>query len=172
LSKSATAALIAGAALLLMLPALWNGFPFLFWDSGDYLTATLTGERVVYRDPAYGFLVAPLHAGFSLWGVAAGQCLLSAWVLWETLRQVLPRLGREGVYLALVALLAFGSSLPWFAGQIMPDIMGALAVPLVFVLATGALTTAKRVGVAVLLAAALACCWCCSCSIGPWRAGV
>ncbi len=157
MSKSATAGLIAGAALLLMLPALWNGFPFLFWDSGDYLTVALTGERVVYRDPVYGFVSAPLHAGVSLWGIAAGQCLLAAWVLWETVRLLQPRPGREGTYLSLVALLGFGSSLPWFAGQIMPDIMGALAVPLIFLLATGALATAKRVGLAVLLATALAC---------------
>ncbi|HMA48531.1 MAG TPA: hypothetical protein VKP60_02195 [Magnetospirillaceae bacterium] len=156
-SKSATAGIVAGAALLLMLPALWNGFPFLFWDSGDYLTATLTGERVVYRDPVYGFLAAPLHAGYSLWGVAAGQCLLSAWVLWETLRQLHPRQGREAIYLALAALLAFGTSLPWFAGQIMPDIMGALAVPMIFVLATGDLSAPKRIVLGVLLAAALAC---------------
>lgn len=156
-SKSATAGIVAGAALLLMMPALWNGFPFLFWDSGDYLTATLTGERVVYRDPVYGFLVAPLHAGYSLWGVVAGQCLLAAWVLWETLCQLLPKPGREGVYLALVALLAFGTSLPWFAGQIMPDIMGALAVPMIFVLAIGELSVVKRIVLGMLLAAALAC---------------
>jgi hypothetical protein len=157
LSKSATAGLVAGAALLLMLPALWNGFPFLFWDSGDYLTATVTGERVVYRDPVYGFAVAPLHAGLSLWGVAVGQCLLSAWVLWETLRQLHPKAGREGIYLGLVALLAFGTSLPWFAGQIMPDIMGALAVPMIFVLAVGELSFFRRALLGVLLAGALAC---------------
>jgi hypothetical protein len=157
LSKSKSAGLIAGGALLLMLPALWNGFPFLFWDSGDYLTVALTGDRVVYRDPVYGVMTAPLHAGLSLWGVAVGQCLLAAWVLWETLCQVQPRAGREGGYLALVALLVFGTSLPWFAGQIMPDIMGALAVPMIFVLATGEVTGLKRVVLALLLAAALAC---------------
>jgi hypothetical protein len=151
------AGMIAGAALLLMLPALWNGFPFIFWDSGDYLTATLTGERVIYRDPVYGFAAAPLHAGFSLWGVALGQCLLCAWILWETLRQIQPKPGPDGSYLALVALLAFGTSLPWFAGQIMPDIMGALSVPLVFLLAAGTLSAAKRAMLGVALAAALAC---------------
>lgn len=157
MSKSATAGMVVGAALLLLLPALWNGFPFLFWDSGDYLTATLTGGRVVYRDPVYGFVAAPLHEGYSLWGVAAGQCLLAAWVLWETFRQILPKLAREGFYLVLVALLAIGTSLPWFAGQIMPDILGALAVPMVFLLAAGELSFPKRALLCALLAIALSC---------------
>ena len=157
MSKLVRAGVIAAAALLLMLPALWNGFPFIFFDSGDYLSATLTGERVVYRDPVYGFFAEPLHAGRSLWGVAAGQCLLAAWILWETVRQVRPAAGREGTYLGLVAFLAFGSSLPWFSGQIMPDILGALAVPMVFLLAAGELPPVKRGLIAALLAASLAC---------------
>ncbi len=149
--------LVSAGALLLMLPALWNGFPFIFFDSGDYLSATLTGERVVYRDPVYGFLAAPLHAGISLWGVAAAQCLAAAWILWETVCRVRPDRGREGVYLAVMALLAFGSSLPWFTGQIMPDIWGGLAVPMIFLLAVGDLPPVRRGLLAVLLAIALSC---------------
>jgi hypothetical protein len=156
-SKSALAGLIAAAALLLMLPALWNGYPFIFYDSGDYLAAALTGERVVYRDPVYGFFAAILHAGRSLWGVAAGQSLLTAWILWETVCRVLPPSGRQGVYLALVALLAFGTSLPWFSGQVMPDIMGALAVPMLFLLAAGEPPPIRRAVLAILLAVTLAC---------------
>ena len=157
LTKTACAGWIAGGALLLMLPALWNGFPFIFFDSGDYLSAALTGERVVYRDPVYGFFTVPLHAGKSLWGIAAAQCLAAAWILWETVRQVRPGPGRGASYLALMALLAFGSSLPWFSGQVMPDIWGALAVPMIFLLAAGELTVWKRGLLAVLLAAALSC---------------
>ena len=145
------------AALLLLIPALWNGYPFIFWDSGDYLSATLTGERVVYRDPLYGFLVAPLHWGISLWGVAIGQCGLAAWILHEVVRQILPRQGRDKAYLALILLLTLGSSLPWFSGQVMPDIWGGLAVLLVFLLGFGEMRRLKRPGLAVLLAAAFAC---------------
>jgi len=157
LSKITKASWVAAGALLLMLPALWNGFPFIFFDSGDYLSAPLSGERVVYRDPVYGFLATPLHAGVSLWGVAAAQCLAAAWILWETVGRVRPGQGREGIYLASMALLAFGSSLPWFTGQIMPDIWGALAVPMIFLLALGELPPARRAVVAVLLALALSC---------------
>jgi len=157
LTRLSGVGLVCAGAFLLMLPALWNGFPFIFFDSGDYLSATLTGERVVYRDPVYGFLAAPLHAGLSLWGVAAAQGLTAAWVLWEVVGRVRPGAGRGGIYLAVMALLAFGSSLPWFTGQIMPDIWGALAVPMVFLLALGDLPPARRGVLAGLLAIAVSC---------------
>ena len=140
-----------------MLPAFWNGFPFIFFDSGDYLAVTLTGERVVYRDPVYGYVAAVLHAHRSLWGVALGQSLLSAWVLWEAVRLVLPERARAAAYLGVMAILAAGSSLPWFSGQIMPDIWGALAVLMVMLLALADLPPLRRALLAVLLALALAC---------------
>jgi hypothetical protein len=148
-----TAAVIALAALLLLAPAIWNGYPFIFWDSGDYLMASLTGERVIYRDPVYGLLIAPLHWRTSLWGVAIGQSLLTAWILFEVVRQF----GRTKSYLAIVALLAVGTSLPWFSAQIMPDIWGALAVLLIGLLALGELPAVKRIAYSLLLALAIAC---------------
>ena len=140
-----------------MLPTLWNGFPFILYDSGDYLTVTLTGGRVVYRDPVYGYVVAVLGGRHSLWGVAAGQSLLAAWLLWETVRQSLPERGRGPAFLAVTALLAAGSSLPWFGGRVTPDIWGALAVLLTALLALGDLPPLRRAGLAALLAVALAC---------------
>jgi len=154
MSRLQNAGLILAAASLLLAPAWWNGYPFIFWDSGDYLRASLAGELVVYRDPVYGLLTAPLHGGVSLWGVAIGQSLLAAWLLFETCRQFRPA-GKA--YLGIVAALALGSSLPWFSAQVMPDLMGALAVLLVFLLGFGEIGAAKRGLFILLLAAMLAC---------------
>ena len=154
MSRFRNAGLIVAAALLLLVPAWCNGYPFIFWDSGDYLRAGLAGDLVPYRDPVYGLVVAPLHGGVSLWGVAIGQCLLAAWLLFETCRQFLPS-GKS--FLHIVALLSLGSSLPWFSSQVMPDIMGALAVLLVFLLGFGEIGAAKRSLFTLLLAVLLAC---------------
>jgi len=147
---------IAVAVLLLMLPALWNGYPFIFFDSGDYLTVGLTGQRVIYRDPVYGLLTAPLHLYRSLWCIALGQSLLAAWVIHETVALVLPEGRRMGAYLAISAGLAAGTSLPWFSGQVMPDILGALAVLLVVLLGLGDPRPLKRWTFASLLAVMIA----------------
>lgn len=142
---------------LLLVPALWNGYPFIFFDSGDYLTVSLTGQRVVYRDPVYGLFITPLHLYRSLWGVAIGQSLLSAWILYEAVTLVLPERRRLWAYLAIVAGLAAGTSLPWFSAQLMPDILGALSVLLVCLLALGDPPPAKRWLFGLLLAVTVAC---------------
>ena len=151
------AALILSAATMLLLPALWNGYPFIFWDSGDYLVAAVTGERIVYRDPVYGLLIGPWHNHVTLWGIAVVQSLFAAWILFETTRQVLRRKGWTGAFLAIVASLAAFSSLPWFADQVMPDIFGPLAVLLFFLVGLGDLSVGKRTLFAALLALSIAC---------------
>ena len=140
-----------------MLPALWNGYPFIFYDSGDYLTVSVTGQRIVYRDPVYGLFLAPLHFYRSLWGVALGQSLLAAWILLEAVALILPERRRLRAYLAIVGGLAAGTSLPWFSGQVMPDILGALAVLLVCLLALGDPAPLKRWVLGALLALMIAC---------------
>ena len=56
-TKPAAAAL--AATLLLLAPALWNGFPLLEYDTGGYLARWFEGTLVVSRSTVYGlFLVA------------------------------------------------------------------------------------------------------------------
>ena len=141
----------------MLAPALWNGYPFIFFDSGDYLNVSVTGRLVVYRDPVYGLFIAPLHLYRSLWGVAIGQSLLAAWILYETVALVLPERRRLWSYLAIIAGLAAGTSLPWFSAQLMPDILGALAVLLVCLLALGDPPPVKRWALGGLLALMIAC---------------
>lgn len=118
-------AAIAAAALAFGAPALWNGFPFLFWDTGGYLEAGLHHAIVPGRSMLYGLLLA---AGRwpSFWPVAALQCLATAWVL-ALLFRVHGLAGRLWAYLATCALLATCTALPFVAGELMPDIFAALA---------------------------------------------
>jgi hypothetical protein len=148
---------LAAASALLLAPAMWNGFPFIFFDSGDYLTVGLTGQLVVYRDPVYGLFITPLHLYRSLWGVAIGQSLLAAWILQEAVALVLPERRRLWGSLVIVAGLAAGTSLPWFSAQLMPDILGALSVLLVCLLGLGRPSPVKSWIFAILLALSIAC---------------
>jgi hypothetical protein len=52
-----TAFFIAVGAFFLMVPALLNGFPFIFPDSGDYLTLT----PHIHRPPFYGLFITFAH---------------------------------------------------------------------------------------------------------------
>ncbi|MDO8875615.1 MAG: hypothetical protein Q8M24_24315 [Pseudolabrys sp.] len=127
--------LLAGAAMVLVLlaPAIWNGFPIIFPDTGGYLIAAMTGTPMLGRSALYGLF---LSAGipFAFWPCVILQCALVAWLFVVTLR-VNGLGGRPWLALAIVALTTVTTSLPWFAGQLMPDILFAAAVLALYLLA-------------------------------------
>lgn len=143
---------IAGTALLLLLPALVNGFPFVFSDTGSYLDAGYTANAPLDGTLLYGgFLRASVWSG-TLWLAAAAQSLLIAWLLWETVA-LFGQAKRPWVtVLATGAILACFSPVPYFAGLLLPDVflpLGLLAGGIW--LASGQLSKPKRVGLAVLI---------------------
>src|SRR5882762_6192500 len=65
----------AAMVLALMAPALWNGFPLIFPDTGGYLTRPIEGALGMGRSALYGLFV---YAGvpFSFWPNALLQSAL------------------------------------------------------------------------------------------------
>lgn len=113
----------AGTAmvLLLMAPALWNGFPLIFPDTGGYILRPIEGSLAMGRSAFYGLFLY-LGIPLSFWPNALLQSALTAWLIVLTLRT----LGfgqRPWLALGMVAMLTVSTSLPWFTGQLMPDIL-------------------------------------------------
>ena len=75
----------AAATLLLLAPALWNGFPLLQYDSGGYLARWYEGHLEESRSTVYG-LTLVLLARPDFWPAVAIPALLAVWVLWLVLR--------------------------------------------------------------------------------------
>jgi hypothetical protein len=133
--RSVLAWILASIAMVvaLMTPALWNGFPLIFPDTGGYLTRPIEGTLGMGRSALYGLF---LYAGvpFAFWSNAIAQAALTAWLIVLTMRaQGLG--GRPWLALGIVAMLTVGTSLPWFAGQLMPDILFPAAVLALYLLA-------------------------------------
>ncbi|HEY0302576.1 MAG TPA: hypothetical protein VGC36_14620, partial [Rhizomicrobium sp.] len=126
--------LLSGAAMtaVLLAPAVWNGFPIIFPDTGGYLTVAITGAPLPGRSALYGLF---LRAGIPLafWPCIILQCALMAWLLTVTLR-VNGLGGRPWLTLCIVAALTVTTSLPWLAGQLMPDILFAASVLALYLL--------------------------------------
>jgi hypothetical protein len=107
--------------LLLMAPALWNGFPLIFPDTGGYLLRPIEGDLAMGRSALYGLFLY-LGIPLSFWPNALLQSALTAWLIVLTMRT--HGLGhRPWLSLGIVAMLTVCTSLPWFAGQLMPDIL-------------------------------------------------
>ena len=142
------------AALLLLWPALWNGWPLVFSDTADYLWIWTTPGLRGIRPPAYGWLIGPLHLGRTLWPVIAAQALLTAWLI----RLVLRRAGLSPgwMLLAITAALAIASGAPWFASWVMADALTAPMVLAAAALMLGGLGRTEAMGVWLALTASAA----------------
>ncbi len=151
---SAWASVPAGA-LLLLWPALANGYPIMFSDTAGLAEMGLAGDMGWDKPWVYGPLMLLLHGGVSFWGVAAAQGLALSAVLWLTVRVAAPGPWR---HLGLCALLAAGSAAPWFASFMMPDVFAPLTVLCMFLLAYGrpVLSGPVRLAVGGLAAVAIA----------------
>jgi hypothetical protein len=119
--KSQQLAALAASSLILSWVAIANGFPLVFADSGTYLRIPLELYYPTDRPPIYGLAIGlPLWV-IGIWGIVAVQAIGSALIIAMTLSIGWGRLRPLDV-VATCAFLAVASSLPWFVGQIMPDL--------------------------------------------------
>ena len=81
--------MVPAATLLLLGPALINGYPLVYADTGTYLTSGFQLGIPADRPLGYGLFCRLFSGdGLSLWGVVIAQALLSAVVLvhaWQVL---------------------------------------------------------------------------------------
>lgn len=143
---------LAAAAGLLSSVALWNGFPLVFTDTATYLTP----KGPSFRTPFYNAFTSLLRWDRSPWPIVFAQSLLVAWLLRLTTRVFFGWRGPVR-FLLLIAASTLFSSLPWFTGQILPDVFSAA---LVLGLATLGLaaercTIAERLALTVLVVASV-----------------
>jgi hypothetical protein len=122
------------AAALLLWPALWNGYPIVFADTGTYLSQAIHRYAGWDRPVFYSLFMVPLHATVTTWPVVAVQALLAAWVLRLACRVLAPGLP-EAIYLAAMAALSVGTWLPWLVCALMPDVFTPLLVLVLCMLA-------------------------------------
>src|SRR3954454_23031292 len=124
---------IAAAAIPLMLlaPALWNGYPLLQWDTGGYLARWYEGYLVPSRSTVFGLY---LHFGEdSAFSVNLGiQALATLWILQLTLRVL--GMARPMRLLAISLPLVLATALPWLVTTLLTDIFAGLSVLSLFIL--------------------------------------
>jgi hypothetical protein len=144
------------AIMLLLAPALWNGFPLLFFDTGAYLGRPFDGSLSPGRSMVYGLLLAA-GSPANFWPVVIVQAAVSVWMIALMLRAH-GHGGRPLLLVSLSAVLAAATSLPWLAGQLMPDLFSGLAVLALYLLVfrPAALGRLEKAGLVALIAFAAA----------------
>jgi hypothetical protein len=124
---------VAAAAipLLLLAPALWNGYPLLQWDTGGYLARWYEGYLVPSRSTAFG-LYLHFGEGSHFWINLAIQALATLWILQLTLRVF--GMVRPLRLLGITVVLILTTALPWLASMLLTDIFAGLSVLSLFIL--------------------------------------
>jgi hypothetical protein len=120
------------AAIILLAPlflyvAWWNGFPFMFFDSGAYVLEGFRRFFVPERSPVYSLFLDFAHGRQSLWFVAWAQAVMTSFVIVEFARALWPRTSLWMI-LRVGAALSVLTSVAWFAGQIEPDCFTAVFI--------------------------------------------
>ncbi len=109
----------------LVWPALWNGYPIVFADTGTYLSQAMHRYLGWDRPAFYSFFIWPLHLGLTTWPVVLMQSCLTVLVL----DQIRRAFGLPGCWLpGLTLFLAATSWLPWIVSELMPDLFTPLLV--------------------------------------------
>lgn len=115
---------LAGA---LLLPAVINGFPLVFPDTGTYLSIALGNDYAADRSSFYGFFLKLLTSWIpgtaGLWAAVTVQCLLVATVVAAVAKHIAPRRGRVALVAAVLVTPA-----AFHVAQLMPDAFTGIAV--------------------------------------------
>ncbi|MGE5504803.1 MAG: hypothetical protein ACM31L_10305 [Actinomycetota bacterium] len=125
--------LIAG---LLLAPAIWNGYPLIYYDTEDYVEMSFTFQPVIYRIMGYGMLCTVARLFGSLWALAAVHALLTSYVLHEAVVGFVGR-WRNLVFLVVGLAVCLFTGLPWVASQLLADVFAGVAILGIATLAFG-----------------------------------
>ena len=114
----------AAVTVVLILPAVYNGFPLVFPDTSAYLSVAYADSWPIDRAGFYGFILSPALLSLStvpgVWLAIAFQAALISIVLLAAARRLLPSAKPLPAF-AIIAAVAMLTSLSWHASQLLPD---------------------------------------------------
>jgi len=115
-------------SMLLLLPAIYNGYPLVNSDDGTYMGSGFKMERPGDRPITYGlFLRAFSLDGFSMWIAVFAQAAVLSWLLIKILQRACgeKQLMRNSIIMFVLLALTSAS---WTVSEILPDIWAAISL--------------------------------------------
>src|SRR5271154_472290 len=124
-------AIAVAIPLMLLAPALWNGYPLLQSDTGGYLARWYEGYLVPSRSTVFGLY---LHYGEAtyFWLNLAIQAAATIWILQLVLRVF--GIAKPWRLFGLCLVLTLTTALPWLVSMLLTDIFSCLSVLSLFIL--------------------------------------
>mgnify|MGYP003683656733 CR=1 FL=1 len=123
-----TTLMIIVGAIVLLIPAIWNGFPHVYSDTGAYLATAFEGKIPLGRPTGYGMFIRYTAIGNSLWSTIFIQALLFSGLLWRALKIALPMAKTWQVFPIVILVAGVTTGANWYTGQLMPDVFTGLVI--------------------------------------------
>lgn len=138
-------------ALVLLSFGLYNGFPFVYTDTGVYIRSGFTSIVPADRPITYGWFIRHISMKHSLWFVAFTQNLLLSFVLFELFKNLVK--GNYKLwYIMSVFFLAISTGMAWVSNLLMPDIFAPiLTLSLFLILVVKNFNIAKTIFLCLLI---------------------
>jgi len=111
---------VVAIAIVLLLPAIWNRYPLLYSDTGEYLLSALSKRPPRVRTVGYGLWIWATGGTLTLWAPIVAQGLLLAALLVRTITALEIALTPRVMLALSTALLLTGA--PWMTSEAMPDV--------------------------------------------------
>ena len=127
-------ALFIAGILLLIGPAIQNGFPILHADSGTYLLEGFGTKIPVSRPLSYCLFVRFTSRIFSIWSVVVTQAIIAYWTIWLAVNTLAGKKKIAWLPFITVALLSVTTGISFYVSQIMTDIFMPVALLGLFIL--------------------------------------
>lgn len=124
------------SVIMLIYPALQNGYPLLHADSGTYIYVGFLDYIPVSRPITYCWLVRHISLYYSLWLVIIFQGILMASFINLLISRLIGRNRSFFLSFVLIAILSTLTALPIYVCHIMPDIYLAIALTGYFIILT------------------------------------
>jgi hypothetical protein len=116
-------------ATIMTMPAIINGFPFIFQDSADYLAAL----PKIYRLPVYGWFAKIGVLFNNIWLIAFTQGLIISHLLYYVTKSIFGKVN-YGLLALMVLVLTLITSLPYFSAFMMADVFTPILFLTLFLL--------------------------------------
>jgi hypothetical protein len=127
---------LAAGVITTLIPVFFNGYPFVFSDTGTYISSGFEDTITENYPITYRLFVKHISLANSLWLVVLAQAIIVNILIWYFIKLITGAANKalNFIYLSGILFLTAITSMPWFSGLIMPDIFTPISFLLLAIL--------------------------------------
>jgi hypothetical protein len=133
------------AAFAIAFPAIYNGYPLLYSDSGNYIEHACSLIPSIDRAVGYSYFIRCATWQASIWPVVIFQGLIGSWLVFLVMRMFIPPHLLLRTFTVVILTLGCFSSMGWYASLVTPDVFSSYLPLSIFLLLFGQLKKFTRV---------------------------